>query len=288
LIRNWFGWLGPIVLIGLITLVAITSSISAGITLPIVNSVFFIGMIIIVICTGLFANLFLLNKKSLLTYSQTIVHLGLAIGVIGVWLNQTRNQNGYLFLEASGSAKNYYLNKNLKAIDELPIALRIDSITDKYQKGFNPAPIVWLHYNNTQKILTYNHPFYFQGIQFLFTNVVDPGFPHTYEISINDQTYNLLHNQKLRLTNGTEIWSNAFDPDSKSIGLMVMNRQEWLGLGDTLRLESSVIVLESVDFAQHHGAILLIKDISLRFIIYLGFGLMLIGLIPMLFKKRDF
>lgn len=287
MIRNWFGWLGPIVLIGLIALVAIASSISAEITLPIVNSVLFIGTIIIVICTGLFANLFSFGKKNFLTYAQTIVHIGLAIGLIGIWLNQTRNQNGYLFLEASGSAKNYYLNKNLKTIDELPIALRIDSITSKYQKGFNPAPIVWLDYNNTQKILTYNHPFYFQGIQFLPTNVVDPGFPHAYEITINNQSYSLLHNQKLRLANGTEIWSNAFDPEAKSIGLMVMNRQEGLSLGDTLRLGSSVIVLESVDFAQHHGAILLVKDISLRFIIYLGFGLMLIVLIPILFKKRD-
>lgn len=288
MIRNWFAWLGPIVLIGLITLVAITSSISSEITLPIVNSVFFIGTVIIVVGAGLFANLFSLNKKSFLSYSQTIVHIGLAIGLIGVWLNQTKNQNGYLFLEASSSAKNYYLNKNLQAIDELPIALRIDSITNQYQKGFNPAPIVWLHYNNTQKSLTYNHPFYYQGTQFLLTNLVDPGFPHTYEISINDQTYNLLHNQKLRLNNGTEIWSNAFDPEAKSIGLMVMNRQEWLGLGDTLRLGSSVIVLESVDFARHRGAILLVKDVSRRFIIYLGFGLMLIGLIPMLFRKRDF
>jgi hypothetical protein len=287
LIRNWFGWLGPILLIGLITLVAITSSISAEITLPIINSVFFIGTIIIVIGAGLLANLFSFGKKNFLTYAQTIVHIGLAIGLIGVWLNQTRSQSGYLFLEASGSAKNYYLNKNLKTIDELPIALRIDSITDKYQKGFNPAPIAWLHYNNTQKRLTFNHPFYFQGIQLLLANLVDPGFPHAYEITINDQPYNLLHNQKLRLANGTEIWSNAFDPESKSIGLMVMNRQEWLGLGDTLRLGSSVIVLESVDFSKHHGAILLVKDISLRFIIYLGFGLMLIGLIPMLFKKRD-
>jgi hypothetical protein len=287
LIRNWFAWLGPILLIGLIALVAFTSLISTRITVQVVNSVYFIAIALIVVGVGLIANLFSFPKNNFIAYSRIIIHLGLAIGLTGIYLNQARKQNGYLFLEASGKAKNYYLNNNLKGIDELSIALRIDSINVKHQKGFNPAPIAWLHYNNYQKVLTYNHPFYYQGIQFLLTNMVDPGFPHTYEISINNQLYNLLHNQKLRLTNGTEIWSNAFDPEAKSIGLMVMNRQEWLSIGDTLKLGSSVIVLESVDFAQHQGVILLVKDISLRFIIYLGFGLILIGLIPMLFEKKS-
>ena len=287
MISNWLRWFGPILLLGLITLVAITSIISSKATQPVVNSIFFFGTILILIGIGLITSLFSFQKRNILTFSQIIVHIGLALGFVGVWLHQTKTQSGYLFLESSGKAKNFYLNKNLKVIDELPVVLKLDSISYKYQKGFNPAPIAWINTSHhIEKGLTYNHPFYYNNRQFLLTNIIDPGFPHNYELLVNNQPYNLIHNQKLRLSEGTTIWSYAYDSEAKQMGLMVENRLEWLGFNDTLCLENSVIVLESVNFAQQPGVIILVKDISLRFIIFFGFGLMLIGLIPSLFEKK--
>lgn len=287
MISNWLRWLGPIFLLGLIAFVAIASLINSETTQRLVNSIFFSGTILIIIGFGLITNLIAFQKRNLQSYSRIIVHLGLAIGFVGVWLNQTKTQNGYLFLESSGKAKNFYLNKNLKVIDELPISLKLDSISYKYQKGFNPAPNAWLQINrNTYKSLTYNRPFDYKNRQFLLSNMIDPGFPHNYELLVNNQPYTLLHNQRLNLSDGLTIWSYAYDSEAKQIGLMVDEQLEWLNLRDTLLKGNSIIILESTDFAQHHGVILLVKEIHLRFIIFLGFGLMLIGLIPNLFEKK--
>ncbi len=287
MISNWLRWLGPIFLLGLIAIVAITSVISSETTQQVVNSIFFIGIILFIVGFGLIINLSSFQKKNFQTYSRIIIHIGLAIGIIGVWLNQTKTQSGYLFLESSGKTKNFYLNKNLKVIDELPISLKLDSISYKYQKGFNPAPIAWLQINNNTYIsLTYNRPFYYKSQQFLLNNMVNPGFPHNYELSVNNQPYTLLHNQKLKLSDGTTIWSYAYDYEAKKMGLMVDDQLEWLNLGDTLRKGNSIIILKSADFAQFHGVILLVKEIHHRYLIFLGFGLTLIGLIPNLFEKK--
>ncbi len=287
MINNWLRWIGSILLLGLIALIAITSLNSSETTQQVVNSIFFIGIILVIVGFGLIMNLVAFQKRNLQSYSRIIVHLGLAIGLVGIWLNQAKTQSGYLFLESSGKAKNFYLNKNLKVIDELPISLKLDSISYKYQKGFNPAPIAWLQINNnTYKSLTYNRPFYYKNRQFLLSNMIDPGFPHNYELLLNNQPYTLLHNQRLNLPNGITIWSFAYDSEANQIGLMFNNQLEWLEIGDTLRKGNSIIIVESAHFAQHHGIILLVKEIHLRFIIFLGFGLILIGLIPNIFEKK--
>lgn len=223
-------------------------------------------------------------------YAKIVIHFGLLIGLIGVWLNQSQKTSGYLFLELAGGTKNFFLSKNFQSINEIPFSLRLDSIRTNQQKGFEPAPIVWLqissnNQNSVQK-LSYNQPFYYQGWQLLLSNLVEPGFPLDYELSSDGQTFSLLHNQHLVLPNYKKIWSYGYDSEMKRINLLIGDRSEWLGIGDTLRFDKSKIVLQSINFALHQGVILLVKDIRLRFIIFVGFGLMLVGLIPVLFTKK--
>lgn len=282
---------GPLLVLIIVAVIAITSLVSQEKTQLITNSIWFLVFGIIITIRSIAAAISSLRSESNIKRTTSIIiHLGIVIGLIGVGLNQRSRNNGYVFLEFSKGGKNYYLNKNLKTIEELSRTLYLDSLTNKYTKAFEPAPVAWLHYNSAKEavsfVLTYNHPFDNHGIQFLFANVVEPGFPHSYALTVNKEEYLLMHNQYLQLPNGTIVYSYAYDTEQNRLGFMINHNEYWLQTGETKQINNYTITLESADFSKNQGVILLVKDIKQRAVIYAGFGFMLLGLFVYLFEKR--
>jgi hypothetical protein len=99
--------------------------------------------------------------------------------------------------------------------------------------------------------------------------------------------YLLLHNQTVRLESGLRVWSFAFDAATRKVGLLVGDEQHWLAAGDSVTVKGRTVRLESATFAPNAGAIFIVNDVRYRFIIFTGFGLMLLGLVPPLVRNPE-
>jgi hypothetical protein len=247
------------------------------------------GIIIIIRSLGAVASS-VRNKSNIKRIANIFIHLGVVLGLAGVLLNERSPHNGYVFLELEQGGKNFYLNRNLKTINELPGILQLDSITDKYTKAFSAAPVAHLHYclekETSAVTLSFNKPFNYLGQQLLFSNIVEPGFPHSYTIIINNEQYLLLHNQRLQLPDKKIIFSHAYDAADSRLGYFLGQNEYWLQAGQSRQIDNCSITLESVNFSRNPGVILMVKDITLRYLIYAGFGIMLLGLFIYLFDKK--
>jgi hypothetical protein len=281
---------GPLLALIVVIFIAIISIIRPEKIQSITGSVWFFIIGVIIAIRSLSAIFTISDASRIRRRSSVIIHLGIVIGLIGVFTNERSHKNGYIFLELAGSGKNIYLTKNFKAIDELPFNIRLDSITSKSIKGFQDAPNAWINYTtdhqSVSSFLTYNHPANYQGCQLLLSNLIEPGFPHSYELLIDNDQYQLLHNQKVELPNKLILWSFAYDTDEKQIGLLINNQEHWFQIGESKQINNSVITIQSIDFAQNQGVIFLVKNLRLRPVIFIGFALMLIGLVPLIFEKR--
>jgi hypothetical protein len=71
------------------------------------------------------------------------------------------------------------------------------------------------------------------------------------------------------------------------VGLKVNDQPLWLGIGESTDVRGMRLKLQSAAFATNPGVILLVNDIRYRFVIYVGFGLMLLGLIPPLLRREQ-
>ena len=97
----------------------------------------------------------------------------------------------------------------------------------------------------------------------------------------------MLHNQALEPARGTRVWSFAYDAEEQKVGLMLGGEQRWLGIGDSASVDGVVLKLTSASFAANAGAIFIVNDVRFRSVIFAGFGLMLLGLVPSLFRRRE-
>jgi hypothetical protein len=195
--------------------------------------------------------------------------------------------SGYLFLEQGAGVSNFALSHNLRRVEDLPEPLALDSLTSVGARAFLPAPVAWVTVaDGHSQPVTYNRPLNAAGRQVLVSQIVAPGFLTEYEALLDGTEYLLLHNQVTEPSPGLRLWSFAYDADAGRVGLMIGNEQHWLGIGDSATVQGRSLKLLSATFAANVGALFVINDVRYRFIVFLGFGLVLLGLMPPLFRKE--
>jgi hypothetical protein len=233
---------------------------------------------------GLLAAVIAISRRS---WSSTVQHLGLVVALVGVAVNQTASRSGYLFLEQGAGISNLSLSHNLRRVEELPKPLALDSLTSVSAKAFQPAPVAWVTVANVRSVpVTHNRPLHVAGRQVLVSQVAAPGFLTEYEVALDGTEYLLLHNQVTEPSPGLRLWSFAYDADAARVGLMLGHEQRWLGIGESATVRGRTVRLLSANFAANAGAVFVVNDARYRFIVFLGFGLMLLGLLPPLFRRE--
>jgi hypothetical protein len=249
-----------------------------------VGSVWFLAGTGIVAAASLLAALTAVSRSSL---PSTVQHLGLVVALAGVVVNQTATRSGYLFLEQGAGVSNFTLSRDLRRVEELPKPLALDSLASVSAKAFKPAPVAWVTVADGRSVpVTYNRPLKVAGRQVLVSQIAAPGFLREYEIALDGAEYLLLHNQVIEPSPGIRLWSFAYDAAAGRVGLMLGNEQRWLGIGESAAFQGRALKLLSATFAANAGAIFVLNDVRYRFIIFIGFGLTLLGLLPPLFRRE--
>jgi type IV secretory pathway TrbD component len=268
----------------LVIAAAVTSLFGSEPVQRLVGSAWFLTGTGIVALAGLLAAVIVVSRRS---WPSVVQHVGLVIALSGVAVNQKSARSDYLFLEQGGGASNFALGRNLRRVDELPVPLALDSLTSFSAKAFRPAPVAWVTVaDGRSRPVAYNRPLRVAGRQILLSQTVAPGFLAEYEIELDGTEYVLLHNQATEPSSGLRLWSFAYDADAGRVGLMLGNEQRWLGIGESAAVQGRALKLLSATFAANAGAIFVVNDARYRFIIFLGFGLVLLGLLPPLFRKE--
>jgi hypothetical protein len=250
----------------------------------VVGSAWFLAGTGILALTGLLAAIIAISRRS---WPGIVQHMGLVVALFGVAVNQTATRNGYLFLEQGAGISNLSLSHNLRRIEELPKPLALDSLTSVSAKAFQPAPVAWVTAANGRSVpVTHNRPLHIAGRQILISQVAARGFLTEYEVALDGTEYLLLHNQVAEPSPGLRLWSFAFDSDAARVGLMLADEQRWLGIGESATVRGRTVKLLSASFAANVGAVFVMNDARYRFIVFLGFGLVLLGLLPPLFRRE--
>lgn len=271
----------------LVIAAAVASLFGPGPVQRLVGSAWFLIAAGAVALASLLAALLALKRRS---WPGAIQHLGLVIALGGVAVNQTTARSGYLFLEQRAGASNVFLSRDLRRVEELPAPLALDSVGSVLAKAFRPAPVAWVTVkgkDEMSKAVTYNQPLKAAGRQFLLTQTVEPGFLNEYELALDGEEYLLMHNQVIEPAPGLRVWSFAYDADAQRVGLMFGSEQQWLGIGDSATVQGRTVKLTSATFAADSGVIFVVNDARFRFIIFAGFGLMLLGPVPSLFRREE-
>jgi hypothetical protein len=249
-----------------------------------VGSAWFLTGTGIIALATLLAAVLAVSRRS---WPSVVQHIGLVVALTGVAVNQKAVCSDYLFLEQGGGASNFSLGHNLRRVEELPEPLALDSLTSASARAFRPTPVAWVTVaDGRSRPLTYNRPLKVAGRNVLFSQTAAPGFLTEYEIALDGAEYLLMHNQVTEPSPGLRLWSFAYDAAEKKVGLMVGNEQQWLGIGDSAVVQGRALKLLSATFAAKSGVIFVVNDVRFRFIIFAGFGLMLLGLVPSLVLRR--
>jgi hypothetical protein len=164
----------------------------------------------------------------------------------------------------------------------------LDSVGYILARAFRPAPVAWVSTSEgLSRPVTYNQPFTAAGRQLLLSRTIDPGFLDEYELALDGEEYLLVHNQVIEPSPGLRVWSFAYDANAHRVGLMLGGEQQWLGVGDSAMVQGRTLKLTSATFAANSGVIFIVNDARFRFIIFAGFGLMLLGLVPSLLRREE-
>jgi hypothetical protein len=267
----------------LVTAAAVASLFGPDSVQRLVGSVWFLAGTAVVVLTSLLAAAGAIRRRS---WPSAVQHLGLVIALTGIAVNQRAAHNGYLFLEQDAGITNFALSHNLRRIEELPEPLALDSLTSVSAKAFRPAPVAWLSTTGGgAQPVTYNRPLRIAGRHVLLTRSVAPGFLREYEIALDGTEYLLLHNQVTEPARDFRLWSFAYDAEDGRVGLMLGNEPRWLGIGESIAVQGWTLKLLSATYATNAGAIFVVNDTRYRFIVFLGFGLALLGLLLPLFRR---
>ncbi len=276
---------GPLLASALVLAAAVGSLFGPEPVQKLVGSPWFLAGAGIVGLTSLLAAFVAVSRRS---WSGVLQHVGLAVALAGVGLNQTASHSGYLFLEQGAGVSNFSLSRDLHRLDELPEPLALDSMTSVSARAFRPAPVVWVSGSDGRsRAVTYNRPLKSAGRQVLLSQIAAPGFLYEYEIALDGEEYLLLHNQVTEPSPGLRLWSFAYDAEAGRVGLTLRSEQRWLGIGDSVEVQGANLKLLSATFAANSGAIFIVNDARFRFIVFLGFGLALLGLLPPLFRREE-
>jgi hypothetical protein len=147
-------------------------------------------------------------------------------------------------------------------------------------RSVRPAAVTWLNSGFGSVPVTRSQPLVGKGFRLMLSQVVDPGFPRSREPGVGDDSCLLCHNRRVRLKDGTEAWTHEFDSDSARLAFAFGGRTAWLGIGDSLVAGGARLVLKPGDFSRAEGAVFTVLDTRRRPVIFAGFGLALLGLIP--------
>jgi hypothetical protein len=249
-----------------------------------VGSAWFLAGTGIVALASLLAAVTAISRRS---WPGVVQHVGLAVALMGIAVNQRFAHSSYLFLEQGAGASNFSLSRDLRRIEELPEPLALDSLTSISAKAFKPAPVAWITAaDGRSRLVTYNRPLKVAGRQVLLTQTAAPGFLREYEIALDRTEYLLLHNQVTEPSPGLRLWSFAYDADAGRVGLLLGHEQRWLGIGESTPVQGRALKLLSATFAANAGATFVVNDVRYRFIIFLGFALTLLGLLPPLLRRE--
>lgn len=278
---------GPLLLFGLVVVAAATSLFGPEPVQRLTGSPWFAIPAALAIAVGVGAAA-TRRAPALHRALRTAVHLGVAAGIGGLWLAQNAGRSGHAYLEERGGPGGRYLTAGFASSAAVPLAVRLDSIGELTHRGFQPAPTVWLRVGGEPGSVpvTWNRPLNRGRWQLVFSRMVAPGFPLEYQVELDGERLTLLHNQRLRLPDGAQIASSAFDPDESSIGLAVGDSLHWLRVGESVRIGDAELVVESISFATGSGAILLVRDTRFLPVAVAGIALALVALIGTLMVRR--
>jgi hypothetical protein len=247
---------GPLLASALVLSAAVASLFGPELVQRLVGSAWFLAGTILVALASLLATVIAVSHRS---WPSVIQHVGLVIALAGVVVNQKAADSSYLFLEQDAGTSNFPLSHNLRRIEELPKPLALDSLTSVSAKAFRPAPVAWVTVaDGRSRPVTYNQPLKLVGRQVLLSQTVS----------------------------GLRLWSFAYDADAGRVGIVLGTEQRWLGIGESAAVQGRTLKLLSATFAANAGAIFVVNDARYRFIIFLGFGLALLGLLPPLFRRE--
>ena len=275
---------GPLLASALVLSAAVGSLFGPELVQRLVGSAWFLAVAGVVAIASLLATIIAVSRRS---WASMVQHIGLVVALAGIAVNQRIAHSGYLFLEQGAGVSNFSLRHNLRRVEELPEPLALDSVTSVSAKAFRPAPVAWITAaDGRSRPVTYNQPLKVAGRQVLLSQTVAPGFLLEYEIALDRTEYLLLHNQVAEHSPGLHIWSFAYDAAAGRVGLLLGNEQRWLGIRDSTTVQGRGLKLISATFAANTVAIFIVNDVRYRFIIFIGFGLVLLGLLPPLFKRE--
>jgi len=276
---------GPLLALALALAAAVASLLGQNTVLRLVGSGWFLagaGLL------GLACLLVVAKAVRRRNWAGGVQHLGLAVALAGVAVNQHAARAGYFFLEEGAGGRDYCLSRDLRRVEGLPGGFALESLGSRTTRGFRPAPVAWVSDVTRAKSrpVTYNQPFTHAGRQLVLSQLVEPGFLEDYRILVDGEEYLLMHNQALELDYGLRVWSFGFDPAAKKVGLVVGSNQQWLGIGESTVVSGVALRLLESTYATRAGVIFMVNDVRYRFIIFGGFGLVLLGLLPPLFRRE--
>jgi hypothetical protein len=276
---------GPLLASALVLSAAVASLFGPEPVQGLVGSAWFVAASAVILPASLLAAVSAAAHRAL---PSAVQHLGLVVALVGVAVNQRAARSGYIFLEQGGGASNFALSRDLRRVEALPRPLALDSLTSISARAFQTAPVAWVTAaDGPSRPVTYNRPMAVAGRQVLVSSIAAPGFLTEYEISLDEDEYLLLHNQVIAPSPDLRIWSFAYDTEAGSVGLMLGKEQRWLAMGESATVAGRTLKLVSATFADGVGAIFVVNDVRYRSIIFLGFELVLLGLLPPLFRKEN-
>jgi len=276
---------GPLLASALVLSAAVASLFGPEPVQGLVGSAWFLAATAAILLAGLLAAT---NAASRRAWPSAVQHIGLVVALVGAGVNQRAARSGYIFLEQGGGTSNFSLSRDLRRVEALPKPLALDSLTSVSARAFQTAPVAWVAVaDGPSQPVTYNRPLELAGRQVLVSNIAAPGFLTEYEITLDGDEYLLLHNQLIAPSPDLRIWSFAYDAEAGRVGLMLGNEQRWLAVGESATVAGRTLKLTSATFAGSAGAIFVVNDVRYRSIIFLGFGIALLELLPPLFRKEN-
>ncbi len=280
---------GPLLALGLLASAAVASLFGPAAVGRITGSIPFITIAALLGVLACWVGGTRLFRHSTRNPVAAVIHLGLALGIASVGADRAWSGSGYLYLESGAPAENFYLRRDLRSTNVFGCPVALDSLRCSTARGFRPAPVAFLSDADGSSLgpVTYNRPLRLGATELVFLRSVEPGFLREYELAVADEGYVLLHNQHVRLPDGSDLWSFAADPARHAVGLAVGSDTAWLEPGVARSLGPARLELAHAAFSTRPGALFAVRDTRWHLPLFAGFGLALLGLLLSALRRRQ-
>jgi hypothetical protein len=278
---------GPALVVSLATVAALASLSGSDTVQRAAGACWFVGAAVLAGLAALVAAAVLLGQRR---PAAALPHIGFVLGLASVILSQNGRPGGYLFLPAQGGGRDYCLSQDRTRLIEQPLRVVLDSVGTRHRRGFRPGPVAFVRGSAGRQQLTaslaYNRTLACAGYRLALSRVVAAGFLDEYELVVDSSEFLLLHNQRIVPRPGLDVWSFDFDAEQQKVGLLVNRTRQWLSVGDSATVEGAWLKLTAASFTPTPGAIFSVADVRLRPVLFIGFALMLAGLVLVLGRKE--